>query len=92
MKKNNEKSQIASSIIQLHGEGDMDSEDANFTFNSEYGEEDIVNSLTEILPKNLSHRATLVSIIVVRPFNRAFSADHKCTVLLAAVDQTFLGL
>ena len=67
VKKNNEKSEIASSIIQLDGEGDMDSEDAIFTFNSEYGEEEIVNSLTGIFPEKLSK---LVSRVVVRPFNQ----------------------
>ena len=73
----------------MHGEVYIESEDAIFTFNSEYGEEDIVNSLTEILSEKLSNRATLVSTVVVRPFNQAFSADHQCTVMLAAVDQNF---
>ena len=86
-KENNETSEIFSPITQLDGQSD--SEDAIFSFKSEYREEDIVSSLTEILPENLVNRATLVSRVAVRPFNPDFSADHQCTVLVAAVDQNF---
>ena len=77
-----QKTEIASPILQLDGE--TSSEDAVFTFKSEYREEDILHAMTEILPEI---RTTLVSRVAVKPFRREFSADHQCTVLVA--DQNF---
>ena len=51
-----------------------------YSFKSEYGEEDIEYSLSELLPENVT--ATLVSRERVRPR----SADHLCTVVLKLVE------
>ena len=72
---------IASPIVQLDGtEEETAIEKAIFTVKSEYGEEDILYSLSLVFPENLDNdiNPKLVSRVRLRPK----SADHDCTVEL----------
>ena len=51
-----------------------------FTFNSEYGEEDIIDTLAELIPSS-----SLVSRVRVSPL----SADHFCTLEVKTEDENF---
>ena len=68
-----------SPILQVDGVGDK--EKVSYTFHSEYGEEDILDSLDQMFPDCSSN---LMSRIRTAPL----SADHKCTVeVQVAADQ-----
>ena len=69
---------LNSPIPQL--DGAVVAQQVKYSFKSEYGEEDIVYSLGELLPKNLA--PTLVSRVRLGPR----SADHLCTVVLQLPD------
>ena len=63
-----------SPILQVDGVGDT--EKVSYTFHSDYGEEDILDSLNELFPETSSK--------LLSPF----SAHHECTVqVLVAADQ-----
>ena len=71
---------LKSPIPQVDGFEEKNDEKVTFTFLSEYAEEDILYSFTELFPgKNV---ATLVSRVLVNPR----TADHLCTVVLQLVD------
>ena len=68
-----------SPILQVDGAGDK--EKVSNTFHSDYGEEDILDSLNELFPESSSK---LLSRVRTAPL----SADHECTVqVLVAADQ-----
>ena len=70
--------QIAPNSPILQVDGTEDKQEVVFTFQSDYGEEDILDSFTEIFP---GIAADLTSRVWVSPR----SADHFCTVVLNPV-------
>ena len=65
----------------------LDKEERNkvtFTFNSDYGEEDILDSFKEIFPGIIAELASRVRVAPLGPL----SADHLCKVVLYQVQGT----
>ena len=67
-------------IAQLDGTEENTIEKATFAFKSEYGEEDILYSLSLVFPENLDN--DINPKLVSRVRSRPKSADHDCTVEL----------
>ena len=68
---------LQSPILQLDGEALQGEEKVKYTFISNYGEEDIEDTLSDnFLKTNLATNATLVERVRTSPL----SADHMCTV------------
>ena len=67
-------------IAQLDGTEETAIEKATFAFKSEYGEEDILYSLSLVFPENLDNNINPKLVSRVR--SRPKSADHDCTVEL----------
>jgi hypothetical protein len=74
---------LNSPIPQL--DGAVIAQHVKYSFKSEYGEEDILYSLSELLPENLA--PNLVSRVRLGPR----SADHLCTVVLQLPDEEIFG-
>ena len=72
---------LDSPILQLDGEVKQPCENVVFNFHSEFGEEDILYSLSEIFPDNIVTSYTLVSRIRV-----GRTADHECKVEFRLAD------
>ena len=70
--------QVTSPIPQL--DGAYAAQKMMFSFKSEFGEEDIEYSLSELLPENVAY--TFLSRVRLGPR----SADHLCTLELQPVD------
>ena len=76
--------ELASPIPQVDGLENLESENIVFNFHSEYGEEDILHSFSEIFPESIVASYTLLSRDRV-----GRTADHNCTVeLKLAAGQT----
>ena len=77
---------VTSPIPQVDGQEDSIAVQGDvkvtYTFVSDYGEEDIIYSLSEIFPETEKMETTLVSRVQVRPR----SAHHMCTVAVKRTD------
>ena len=69
--------ELASPILQLDGSDNPPSENMVFNFHSEFGEEDILYSFSEIFPESIVTSYTLLSRDRV-----GRTADHTCTVAI----------
>ena len=67
--------ELASPILQVDGCENQLNERVFFTFHSEFGEEDIMYSLSEIFPEKVVTSTTLLSRV-----RQGRTADHKCMV------------
>ena len=76
--------ELASPILQVDGAEKLPSGNSVFNFHSEFGEEDIMYSFSEIFPEDIVTSYTLLSRDRV-----GRTADHNCTVeLKLAAGQT----
>ena len=77
---------VTSPIPQVDGQEDslavQGEVKVTYTFVSDYGEEDIIYSLSEIFPETEKREPTLASRVQVRPR----SAHHMCTVTVNQTD------